>query len=32
MKLLGLTRGRYAKVDAEDYERLRGYKWHVSPS
>ena len=31
MKLLALTRGMYAKVDAEDYEQLRRYKWHVCP-
>ncbi len=32
MRLLALTRGLYAKVDAEDYEQLRRYKWHASPS
>ncbi|KPK75719.1 MAG: hypothetical protein AMJ79_10035 [Phycisphaerae bacterium SM23_30] len=29
MEFLGLTRGFYALVDAEDYERLKGYNWHV---
>jgi HNH endonuclease len=32
VKYLLLTRGVCAKVDDEDYERLRKYKWHVSPS
>ncbi len=31
-KLIPLTRGRFAIVDAEDYEWLNQYKWHVSKS
>lgn len=32
MKYLVLTRGYYAKVDDEDYERLMRWKWHVNLS
>jgi hypothetical protein len=28
-KLIPLTQGKFAIVDAEDYERLSKYKWHV---
>jgi hypothetical protein len=31
-RLIPLTRGRFAIVDAEDYGRLNQYKWHVSKS
>jgi len=29
MKFLALTRGAYAVVDNEDFERLNEYKWHL---
>jgi hypothetical protein len=32
MEFLALTRGLYAMVDAEDYERLARYKWQAAPS
>ena len=32
MRFLGLTRGFWAMVDDEDYERLLVYKWHAAPS
>ena len=28
-KLMPLSQGKFAIVDAEDYERLKQYKWHV---
>jgi hypothetical protein len=31
-KLLPLSKGKFAIVDAEDYDRLNKYKWHVSKS
>jgi hypothetical protein len=32
VRYITLTRGLHALVDAEDYEWLNRYKWHVSPS
>ena len=29
MKFLALTRGAYAVVDNEDFDRLNAYKWHL---
>ena len=29
MKLIALTKGKFAKVDAEDFERLSAFKWRV---
>ncbi|WP_049780588.1 Cro/CI family transcriptional regulator [Nitrosococcus halophilus] len=29
-KKIPLTKGRYALIDADDYERLVNYRWHVS--
>lgn len=29
MKLVSLTRGYFAKVDDEDYDRVSKFKWHV---
>ena len=30
MKLIPLSRGQFAKVDDEDYERIAQHKWHVA--
>lgn len=32
MKLLPLTKGKFAKVDAEDFDRLSRFKWHYMRS
>jgi len=29
MKFISLTQGKFAMVDDEDYDRLRGYTWHA---
>jgi len=32
MKIIGLSKGFFAKVDDDDYRKLNKYKWHVSRS